>query len=441
MTSSIAYYSPAARKAQWTRREGLDSELRICCHSGASKAPRGCGRVADPARSPTTRPSSTSVAMSKHHLESVYRKWFSAFESLRRLPPICTIDDNDRFVKNSGGISEIMIPSLALGMMESFHLLAPAQLDGFMERMLRSRISRRMLAEQHIALSDSLDDPFHFPESEAKGTGTIGIIYTHLSCATLVRKAAKLLRDVFRKENPDIERIPPVTMDGNLDSILITIVERPPAEDLVIRIADSGGGITDALVYPPTKGESAPSMTTSPSESRQIIPEFTHSSASASSASGLMYRGDSSAVVFEALQLEILAAAARQGLSDQQQRPAATVQQDLGERREGDHGSSSFYTHSGLSTVGRLEALKRTRHLKERETVERLADHSLERDRGPLKLCGPSGFHDYVVVAASGCSSSRKAAAAAAAAKPTETTSGSREATSGRTVPVRATCG
>ncbi|KAE8182988.1 hypothetical protein CF335_g8460, partial [Tilletia laevis] len=48
------------------------------------------------------------VAMSKHHLESVYRKWFSAFESLRRLPPICTIDDNDRFVKNSGGISEII---------------------------------------------------------------------------------------------------------------------------------------------------------------------------------------------------------------------------------------------------------------------------------------------------------------------------------------------
>ncbi|KAE8182989.1 hypothetical protein CF335_g8459 [Tilletia laevis] len=218
-------------------------------------------------------------------------------------------------------------------MMESFHLLAPAQLDGFMERMLRSRISRRMLAEQHIALSDSLDDPFHFPESEAKGTGTIGLIYTHLSCATLVRKAAKLLRDVFRKENPDIERIPPVTMDGNLDCqflyipehletyvsnnseaclrvgyppILITIVERPPAEDLVIRIADSGGGITDALVYPPTKGESAPSMTTSPStsESRQIIPEFTHSSASASSASGLMYRGDSSAVVFEALQYD-----------------------------------------------------------------------------------------------------------------------------------------
>ncbi|CAD6939378.1 unnamed protein product [Tilletia laevis] len=314
MTSSIAYYSPAARKAQWTRREGLDSELRICCHSGASNKEQGshlterlvaaeelpirlAHRLLDLQALPF-------VAMSKHHLESVYRKWFSAFESLRRLPPICTIDDNDRFVKNSGGISEIMIPSLALGMMESFHLLAPAQLDGFMERMLRSRISRRMLAEQHIALSDSLDDPFHFPESEAKGTGTIGIIYTHLSCATLVRKAAKLLRDVFRKENPDIERIPPVTMDGNLDSILITIVERPPAEDLVIRIADSGGGITDALVYPPTKGESAPSMTTSPSESRQIIPEFTHSSASASSASGLMYRGDSSAVVFEALQYD-----------------------------------------------------------------------------------------------------------------------------------------
>ncbi|CAD6934722.1 unnamed protein product [Tilletia controversa] len=299
------------------------------------------------------------VAMSKHHLESVYRKWFSAFESLRRLPPICTIDDNDRFVKNSGGISEIsdltVIPSLALGMMESFHLLAPAQLDGFMERMLRSRISRRMLAEQHIALSDSLDDPFHFPESEAKGTGTIGLIYTHLSCATLVRKAAKLLRDVFRKENPDIERIPPVTMDGNLDcqflyipehletyvsnnseaclrvvtpffpsfsAILITIVERPPAEDLVIRIADSGGGITDALVYPPTKDSPSGNLL-------DVLCSF----------SNVQRR------------LEIQAAAARQGLSDQQQRPAATVQQDLGERREGDHGSSSFYTHSGLTSL------------------------------------------------------------------------------------------
>ncbi|CAD6912413.1 unnamed protein product [Tilletia controversa] len=383
------------------------------------------------------------VVMSNPHLESVYRKYFNAFESIRRLPPIRTIEDNDRFVNELRwhlGDHLTVIPSLALGMVESSHLLAPAQLDGFMERMLRSRISRRVLAEQHIALSDSLDDPFHFPESDGKGRGThIGIIYTHLSPASVVRKAAKLLQDVFRKENPDVERIPPVAMDGNLDCqfsyipehleyiifellknamratlqrpvsewddppILVTIVEGPPEEDLVIRISDSGGGIPDALVYSPTQGESAPSMATAPntSESRQIVPEFTHSSASASSASGPMSRGDSptsaSAVAFETLQapyrptlapvssqdspsenlldvlcsfsnvqrrLEIQAAAARQGLSDQQQRPAATVEQDVGEQGEGDHGLSSFHAHSGLSTVDRLEALKRTRQFK-----------------------------------------------------------------------------
>ncbi|KAE8212978.1 hypothetical protein CF327_g3452 [Tilletia walkeri] len=378
------------------------------------------------------------VVMSNPHLESVYRKYFNAFESLRRLPPIRTIEDNERFVNELRwhlGDHLTVIPSLALGMVESSHLLAPAQLDGFMERMLRSRISRRVLAEQHIALSDSLDDPFFFPEDESngKGMGThIGIIYTHLSPASVVRKAAKLLRDVFKKENPNIERMPPVAMDGNLDCqfsyipehleyiifellknamratlrrpvsewddppILVTIVEGPPEEDLVIRISDSGGGIPDALVNPPTQDPSLLSTTT------PTHPDFSQLASSGHPASGSLYREESAAssnpVTFESLQapyrptlapvssqdspsdnlldvlcsfsnvqrrFEIQAAAERQASRDQQEQQAEADEQDsASEQGEGDHGLSSFHAHSGLSSVDRLEALKRTRKFK-----------------------------------------------------------------------------
>ncbi|GAC96260.1 pyruvate dehydrogenase kinase [Pseudozyma hubeiensis SY62] len=239
------------------------------------------------------------VVMTNQHLEDVYQKYWSAFETFRRFPHIKTMDDNERFCNLLRGLLDdhlTIIPSLTIGIVESSHHLGAKQLDKFMERMLRSRISRRVLAEQHIALSEALDDPFHFfnePERRSEGEEDehaddigdhVGIIYTRLSVASVVNKGIKLLTQMFENvQGVGRERIPEVKVDGDLKArfayipehleyivfellknairatirkhageeerglVRVTIVEGPPEEDLIIRISDSGGGLPDLI--------------------------------------------------------------------------------------------------------------------------------------------------------------------------------------------------
>ncbi|KAJ9478220.1 [Pyruvate dehydrogenase (acetyl-transferring)] kinase 2, mitochondrial [Pseudozyma hubeiensis] len=239
------------------------------------------------------------VVMTNQHLEDVYQKYWSAFETFRRFPHIKTMDDNERFCNLLRGLLDdhlTIIPSLTIGIVESSHHLGAKQLDKFMERMLRSRISRRVLAEQHIALSEALDDPFHFfnePERRSEGEEEehvddigdhVGIIYTRLSVASVVNKGIKLLTQMFENvQGVGRERIPEVKVDGDLKArfayipehleyivfellknairatirkhageeekglVRVTIVEGPPEEDLIIRISDSGGGLPDLI--------------------------------------------------------------------------------------------------------------------------------------------------------------------------------------------------
>lgn len=238
--------------------------------------------------------------MTNPHLEEVYEKYWNAFETFRKIPMIRTMEDNEEFCLTLKRLLDdhlTIIPSLTIGVVESSHHLPPDQLDAFMERMLRSRISRRVLAEQHIALSDALDDPFHFfndgtsiPDTPSSHDGDhIGIIYTNLKVSSVVSKVVRLLTNVFQDEVRagyrvgDASVIPEVVIDGALDTrfayipehleyiffellknsmmavmrqplsardpvtIRVTIVEGPPDEDLIVRVSDCGGGLPDLL--------------------------------------------------------------------------------------------------------------------------------------------------------------------------------------------------
>ncbi len=271
------------------------------------------------------------VVMTNKHLEDVYNKYWSAFEKLRRFPLVKNMEDNERFCHQLKGLLEdhlTIIPSLTIGIVESSHHLPAQQLDGFMERMLRSRISRRVLAEQHIALSEALDDPFHFfndesmppalssadsallgdEASEVDMGDHIGIIYTHLSIAAVVRKGIRLLRKMFAAEQGIAESdpfIPEVAVDGDLGarfayipehleyivfellknamravmrremkdrdptSVRVTIVEGPEEEDIIIRVSDSGGGLPDVASHLGVGGPSLHSVL-----SRDLAPQM-----------------------------------------------------------------------------------------------------------------------------------------------------------------------
>jgi len=122
--------------------------------------------------------------------------------------------------------SAVVIPNLSLGLSLSSPYLAPELLDSFMRRMLVSRISRRVLAEHHLALSHSFN-------TEVKESGIndrhVGIIYTDLNVKRSIDKCAKLLKEHPHHidENHGIPSThwPDVVVDGHLDTTFAYIKE------------------------------------------------------------------------------------------------------------------------------------------------------------------------------------------------------------------------
>lgn len=124
--------------------------------------------------------------------------------------------------------SAVVIPNLSLGLSLASPHLPPDQLDAFMRRMLVSRISRRVLAEHHLALSDSVAGR---NRGASKEDGHVGIIYTGLSVEKSVRRCTALLRqlthdsdDSESPNNHDI-RWPEVTIEGHTSAQFAYIKE------------------------------------------------------------------------------------------------------------------------------------------------------------------------------------------------------------------------
>jgi pyruvate dehydrogenase kinase 2/3/4 len=153
-----------------------------------------------------------------------------------RFPEIKTLEDNERFCSFLRTLlddqcvyvasldhyprfrSAVIIPNLSLGLSLSSPHLSPDQLDAFMRRMLVSRISRRVLAEHHLALSDSVTGRDHGSSEEERH---VGIIYTGLNVEKSVRRCTALLNqlnhdsDVAESSNSRDIRWPKVVIEGH----------------------------------------------------------------------------------------------------------------------------------------------------------------------------------------------------------------------------------
>jgi len=114
--------------------------------------------------------------------------------------------------------SAVVIPNLSLGLSLASPHLSPDQLDAFIRRMLVSRISRRVLAEHHIALSDSVAGRDHGSSEEERH---VGIIYTGLNVEKSVRRCTALLHQLTHdSDDPECPnsrdiRWPEVVIEGH----------------------------------------------------------------------------------------------------------------------------------------------------------------------------------------------------------------------------------
>jgi hypothetical protein len=81
------------------------------------------------------------VVVTNRHIEEVYKLYYNAFDTFRKVKEIRTLEDNEKFCEiisqNLKGHLTV-IPKLAMGILECGGLMDPKELDHFMNVILRS---------------------------------------------------------------------------------------------------------------------------------------------------------------------------------------------------------------------------------------------------------------------------------------------------------------
>jgi pyruvate dehydrogenase kinase 2/3/4 len=81
------------------------------------------------------------VVVTNPHISQVYELYYKAFETLRKVREIKTLEDNEKLCKKiSQTLREhlTVIPQLAMGVIECQDLMKPEDMDKFMNTILRS---------------------------------------------------------------------------------------------------------------------------------------------------------------------------------------------------------------------------------------------------------------------------------------------------------------
>ncbi|KAJ4993448.1 serine threonine-protein kinase [Stagonosporopsis vannaccii] len=227
------------------------------------------------------------VVVANPHLAHVYESYLQAFERFRRVPEIRSVEDNDRYCKvleETLKEHATVIPRLAIGVLEVRNLMKPDETDKFMTTMLRARISRRVIAEQHLALTETFNSPWHFPDAQTPhDQEAVGEIFLRCNAKEIVESCGKTTQELIRHAYGAHVEIPEIKIYGHLEatfpyilshleyiigellrnSIQAVIEQRkskdakpPPIEVLIcetsqhviIRISDQGGGIPNDLL-------------------------------------------------------------------------------------------------------------------------------------------------------------------------------------------------
>lgn len=113
----------------------------------------------------------------------------------------------DKVLKQFIDIHADSLPALSKGFQEVFHLMTMQQIKHFLDAYLRERISMRLLAYQHMLLTDSLSNG-----TFEKGSPYNGVIKP-LDLRELIKRNAELVNDIFLMK---YDQTVPITIDTNL---------------------------------------------------------------------------------------------------------------------------------------------------------------------------------------------------------------------------------
>jgi hypothetical protein len=226
------------------------------------------------------------VVVTNSNISEVYDLYYTAFDTFRKVKEIKTLEDNDKFCKTINNMLKAhltVIPKLAMGILECGGLMKSEDLDKFMNTILRSRISRRVIAEQHLALTETFHADWFSPGAKLSESEFIGEVFLKCVAKDVVDRCGQAIHEIARQAYGEDVPLPKIKIDGHLEAnfpfilshleyiigellrnsvqsaveryqqtppekrpktlpdIEVTICEAP--QNVTIRVSDQGGGI------------------------------------------------------------------------------------------------------------------------------------------------------------------------------------------------------
>ncbi|PHH86154.1 hypothetical protein CDD83_10645 [Cordyceps sp. RAO-2017] len=195
------------------------------------------------------------VVVTNRHINDVYNLYYNAFDTFRKLKEVKTLEDNDELcdiISQNLRSHLTVIPKLAMGILECGGLMESHELDAFMNTILRSvrpsilvlpflfsvslsptaphdpptseltadgqRISRRVIAEQHLSLTETFNSPYFSPGAKLSESEFIGEVFIKCSAKDVIDRCAKAVTALARSTHgPDVD-VPEIRVVGHLDA-------------------------------------------------------------------------------------------------------------------------------------------------------------------------------------------------------------------------------
>ncbi|CAG59197.1 uncharacterized protein GVI51_F06611 [Nakaseomyces glabratus] len=151
------------------------------------------------------------------HFVQVYESYYNIFERFRKFPAVRTLDDSIRFTKFARDIlkdfNTLNLPHLIMGALEctTLDLYPTDKMDKLLSDLLRARISRRLIVEEHISIADN------YFSGKKKNTLVLGDIFQECSAKEHILGASKIcekfIQDMYFESIP----MPELKINGETD--------------------------------------------------------------------------------------------------------------------------------------------------------------------------------------------------------------------------------
>lgn len=161
------------------------------------------------------------VVVKNHNIGEVYDLYYTAFDTFRKIKEIKTLEDNDKLCKTISSMLKAhltVIPKLSMGILECGGLMKSEDLDKFMNTVLRSRISRRVIAEQHLALTETFHADWFSPGAKLSDSEFIGEVFLKCVARDVVSRCGRAIHDIARQAYGTAVPLPRINISGHLDA-------------------------------------------------------------------------------------------------------------------------------------------------------------------------------------------------------------------------------